>query len=96
MPLSEKIASQHNSYIVKNHYPEGNYRMRKDYSKVEALQKDKKQEAQKDKIVMDGINVILGMPIAMESKVLMIKENYNLSEDIIKSLKNTPNEPISD
>ena len=63
---------------------------------IEVLQKDKKQEAQKDKIVMDGINVILGMPIAMESKVLMIKENYNLSEEIINSLKNTPNEPISD
>jgi HK97 family phage portal protein len=96
MPLAEKIAAKHNNYIVKNHYPEGNYRMRKDYSKVEALQKDKKQEAQKDKIVMDGINVILKMPISMESKILMIKENYNVSEDIIKSLKNTPNEPISD
>ncbi len=96
IPLAAKISSAHNNYIVKNHYPDGDYRMTKDYSKVEALQKDKKQEAQKDKIVMDGINVILGMPIAMESKVLMIKENYNLSEEIINSLKNTPNEPISD
>ena len=96
IPLAAKISAAHNNYIVKNHYPDGDYRMTKDYSKVEALQKDKKQEAQKDKIVMDGINVILGMPIAMESKVLMIKENYNLSEEIINSLKNTPNEPISD
>ena len=96
IPLADKIASKHNNYIVKNHYPEGNYRMRKDYSHVEALQKDKKSEAQKDKIVMDGINVILKMPISNESKVLMIKDNYKLSEEVIKSLNNMPDEPISD
>jgi len=96
MPLANKIAAKHNSYIVKNHYPDGNYRMRKDFSYVEALQKDKKQEAEKDKIVMDGINVILNMPISNESKVLMIKENYKVSEELINSLNTIPNEPISD
>ena len=96
IPLADKIASKHNNYIVKNHYPDGNYRMRKDYSHVEALQKDKKSEAQKDKIVMDGINVILNMPITDESKVLMIKENYKLSEEVINSLKTMPSEPVSD
>lgn len=96
IPLADKIAAKHNNYIVKNHYPDGNYRMRKDYSKVESLQKDKKQEAQKDKIVMDGVNVILNMPISNESKVLMIKDNYKLSEDVINSLKTMPNELISD
>jgi len=96
IPLADKIAAKHNNYIVKNHYPDGNYRMRKDYSKVESLQKDKKQEAQKDKIVMDGVNVILNMPISNESKVLMIKDNYKLSEEVINSLKTMPNEPIQD
>jgi HK97 family phage portal protein len=96
MPLADKIAAKHNNYIVKNHYPDGNYRMRKDFSYVEALQKDKKQEAEKDKIVMDGINVILNMPISNESKVLMIKENYKVSEEVINSLNTIPNEPISD
>jgi HK97 family phage portal protein len=99
IPLAARISAAHNNYIVRNHYPEGNYRMRKDYSKVEALQKDKKQEAQKDKIVMDGINVILKMEIDMDTKVLLIKENYNVSEEIINSLKNTKiitDEPISD
>jgi phage portal protein BeeE len=96
MPLADKIAAKHNNYIVKNHYPEGNYRMRKDFSYVEALQKDKKQEAEKDKIVMDGINVVLNMPIDNESKILMIKENYKVSDEIINSLKAQTNEPISD
>jgi hypothetical protein len=68
--------------------------MRKDFSYVEALQKDKKQEAEKDKIVMDGINVVLNMPIDNESKILMIKENYQVSDEIINSLKAQPNEPI--
>ena len=94
MPLASSVAAKHNNYIVKNHYPDGNYRMRKDFSKVESLQKDKKQEAEKDKIVMEGINVILNMPISNESKVLMIKENYNVSEDIINALNTIPNEPI--
>jgi len=94
MPLADKIAAKHNNYIVKNHYPDGNYRMRKDFSYVEALQKDKKQEAEKDKIVMDGINVVLNMPIDNESKILMIKENYKVSDEIINSLKAQTNEPI--
>jgi len=94
MPLADKIAAKHNNYIVKNHYPDGNYRMRKDFSYVEALQKDKKQEAEKDKIVMDGINVVLNMPIDNESKILMIKENYYVSDEIINSLKAQTNEPI--
>jgi len=96
IPLADKIAAKHNNYIVKNHYPEGNYRMRKDFSYVEALQGDKKQEAEKDKIVMDGINVVLNMPIDNNSKILMIKENYNLSEDVLNSLKAQPDELISD
>ena len=96
MPLADKIAAKHNNYIVKNHYPDGNYRMRKDFSYVEALQKDKKQEAEKDKIVMDGINVVLNMPIDNESKILIIKENYYVSDEIINSLKAQTNEPISD
>lgn len=95
-PLSDKISAKHNNYIVKNHYPDGNYRMRKDFSTVESLQKDKKQEAEKDKIVMEGINVVLNMPIDNESKILMIKENYQVSDEIINSLKSQPDELISD
>ena len=86
MPLADKIAAKHNNYIVNNHYPDGNYRMRKDFSYVEALQKDKKQEAEKDKIVMDGINVVLNMPIPEESKNILIKDNYKVSDEFLSSL----------
>ena len=36
------------------------------------------------------------MPIDNESKILMIKENYKVSDEIINSLKAQTNEPISD
>jgi len=96
MPLADKIASKHNNYIVNTHYPEGDYRMRKDFSNIEALQSDKKQEAEKDKIVMEGVNVVLNMPIDNESKIALLESNYNLSEETINALNNQSNEPISD
>ena len=96
IPLADKIAAKHNTYIVNTHYPEGNYRMRKDFSNIEALQSDKKQEAEKDKIVMEGVNVVLNMPIDNQSKIALLESNYNLSEETINALNNQSNEPISD
>jgi len=96
MPLADKIASKHNKYIVESHYPDGDYRMRKDFSNIEALQSDKKQEAEKDKIVMEGINTVLNMPIDNESKIALLESNYNLTEETINALNNQSNEPISD
>ena len=96
IPLSDKIAAKHTNYIVDNHYPEGNYRMRKDFSNVEALQSDKKSEAEKDKIIMEGVNVVLNMPIDNQSKISLLEGNYDLSEETINALKIQTNEPISD
>lgn len=81
MPLAEKIYSKHNNFIAKNHYPDGSVRMRKDFDNIEALQTDKKQEAEKDKIVMDGVSSIMQMPITTEAKELLLKETYDYSED---------------
>lgn len=94
IPLSDKIAAKHNRFIVDNHYPDGEYRMRKDFSNVEALQSDKKQEAEKDKIVMEGINIVLTMPIDKESKISLLKNNYNLSEETIEALNKQKDESI--
>jgi len=96
VPLSEKIAAKHTNFIAKNHYPEGNYRIRKDFSYVEALQKDKKFEAQKDKIVMDGISTVMKMDISMESKIALLEDKYDLSDEFINALKKENDEPISD
>lgn len=90
MPIAKKIAEKHTNFIAKNHFPDGTVRMRKDFSNIPSLQSDLKQEAEKDKIVMDGVNVVLNMPASTETKQLLLKENYDLSDDIINSLTNEP------
>ena len=89
IPLSNKIAEAHTKFIAKNHFPLQEVRMRQDFSEIEALQADQKTEAEKDKIVLDGINVILGMPISNESKSQLLQDTYpELSEEFIASLTN--------
>jgi len=96
MPIAEKLVTKHNQYIVKNHYPDGNVRLRKDFSGIEALQQDKKMEAEKDKIVMDGVNVVLNMPIDKASKVLMLQETYEISEELAEALIKEPNNTVTE
>jgi len=86
MPWGERLVNSHNQFIVKSHYPDGNVRLRKDYSEVEALQADKKLEAEKDKKVMDGINVVANMPISNDAKTILIKDNYEVSDEFISAL----------
>ena len=81
IPLSNKIAQAHTQYIAKNLMPGQPVRMRQDFKKVEALQKDKQAEAQKDKIEMEGINIILNMPISNEGKKELLISKYNFTED---------------
>ena len=81
IPLSNKVAQAHTQYIVKNHFPGKQVRMRQDFSKVEALQKDKQAEAQKDKTEMEGINIVLNMPISNEGKKELLISKYNFTED---------------
>ena len=81
MPLAEKIYAKHNNFLAKNHYPDGSVRMRKDFSSIEALQTDKKEEADKDKVVMEGVNTILQMPISQEAKELLLVDTYDYSQE---------------
>jgi HK97 family phage portal protein len=81
IPLSDKIGAAHTQFIAKNHYPGGDYRMRQDFSEVEALQSDQKTEAEKDKIVMDGVNVVLNMPISSDAKSNLLVSEYDMTEE---------------
>jgi len=92
IPIAEKIEAKHNQYLVKNIFPEGGYRLRRDFSSVEALQSDQKLEAEKDKIVVEGINTVLSMPTSNEAKAEILKETYNISEELAKSLVAAPND----
>jgi HK97 family phage portal protein len=87
MPIAEKVMAKHNQYLALNHYPDGSVRLRKDFSGVEALQQDKKMEAEKDKIVLDGLNTILSMPVSNDSKKILIQDTYpEMSEEFVDSL----------
>lgn len=86
IPLSEKISAQDTSFIALNHYPDGSRRVRQDFSDIEALQADKKQEAEKDKIVMEGINTVLSMPSSQEGKKQLLINEYGLSDELATSL----------
>lgn len=92
IPLSTKICEHLTKFIAKNHYPDQSYRITKSFESIECLQSDKKLEAEKDKTIMEGINVILSMPIGLEAKSILLKENYDVSEEFIKSLLNNTNE----
>ena len=92
IPIALKIAEKHTNFIAKNHFPDGSVRMRKDFSNIPALQQDMKEEATKDKIIMDGINVVLNMPTGANTKQLILRENYNLSDEVINSLTIETNE----
>ena len=82
IPIAEKIAAKHTNFIAKNHFPDGSVRMRKDFSKIPALQNDLKDEATKDKLVMDGVAVVLNMPITSEAKNTLLVTEYGFSQDI--------------
>lgn len=81
MPLSKKIATADTAFIARAFFPDGSHRMRQDFSQIETLQKDKKAEADKDKVVIDGINVILQMRISTEGKVKLLVEEYGYTEE---------------
>ena len=80
MPMAKKISQKHTNFIAKNLMGDG-YRMRKDFDGIEALQTDKKQEAEKDKIVLDGVSVIMNMPISSEAKSLLLVDSYGFTDE---------------
>lgn len=86
MPLTEMFDAQDTRFIAWNHYPDRSRRIRHDFSKIEALQKDKKAEAEKDKIRMDGINVVLNMPISSEGKRSLLMSDYEMTEEQAKEI----------
>jgi len=80
IPLAKKISDKHTKFIAANLMGPG-YRIRKDFEEIEALQTDKKQEAEKDKIVLDGVNTIVNMPISSEAKSLLLIDSYGFTDE---------------
>ena len=82
IPLSRVLAAKYNRLITKSYFPDGNYRLYQDFENINALQKDKKIEAEKDKLLMESINIVMNMPISLEAKKRILIEEFELSEEI--------------
>lgn len=88
-PLHSEIDHFNKFYVPGwNERDNSNYFIEPDISSIEVLQDDKKLEAEKDKIVMDGINVILNMPISPEGKQKLLIDNYYFDEETAKIITN--------
>lgn len=95
IPISDKVAEPLTRFIAWNHYPAKNVRMRQDFSSIEVLQTNKKEEADKDKVVVDGINVILNMSAPKEVKANLLRELYQINDETISLYLSTINESIA-
>lgn len=78
IPVCNKILADNNKDWLSQWSLRDNkkYSWQLDTSSVEALQADQKIEAEKDKIRMDGVNVILNMPISAEAKANLLQSEY--------------------
>lgn len=83
LPPLENDIDHFNSFFVPgwNARDNANYIVRLDKSSIEALQADQKVEAEKDKTVMDGVSVILNMPISAAGKQLLLVSTYDMTEE---------------
>lgn len=57
------------------------YKLILNTSGVEALQSDQKTEAEKDKITIEGVSVVLNMPISDEGKKQLLVDQYGFTEE---------------
>lgn len=81
LPTLNKILEDINRFWLAPWSEQDNkkYKLTLDTSEVEALQADKKTEAEKDRIRMLGINTILGMTISSDAKAQLLENEYNLN-----------------
>ena len=63
-----------------------NYCLEADISSIEVLQSNQKEEADKDKVNMEGVNIVLNMPIGNEAKIQILKETYDVSQELANIL----------
>jgi len=86
IPKSALLDEKHTRFIARNHFKKGNVRMRKDFSHIPALQKNKKEEAETDKIIASGVKTIMETPTSPAGKSVMLRRLYDLSDEEIKAI----------
>lgn len=67
-----------------------------DTSSVEALQADQKEEAEKDKAYIDGIEKVINLPISQEGKINLLVSTFGMSEEMAREVSNTQNNGLTE
>ena len=61
-----------------------------DVESIAALQSDKKKEAEKDKVKMEGLNVLMMMPLSEEARVSLLVSEFGYTEEDAKVIATKP------
>jgi len=91
LPVNNKILQDINNGWLAQYSLRDNkrYRIIQDTSSIEALQADQKEEADKDKANMEGVNTVLNMPITDEAKSRLLQITYGYTEEIANEIAQT-------
>tara|TARA_R110000737_G_scaffold297363_1_gene304073 strand:- start:411 stop:1724 length:1314 start_codon:yes stop_codon:yes gene_type:complete len=83
IPNLEKLVGNFNSDITKPYNLKNNTKLKVivDTSEIEALQKNQKELADKNKVNADGISVVLNMPTDASGKIETLMSVYSYDED---------------
>jgi HK97 family phage portal protein len=87
IPFNNKIVSYLNTFVTANHNrvqgltKSNGYEIVFDTSHIQELQKDKKVEAEKNKIVIEGITSLVSSNMSDDAKVMMLTKLYEVEED---------------
>lgn len=84
--LNKVLADINNNWLSQFNEGKVKYSLQLDTSGIEALQTDQKEEADKDKTVLEGVTSILNMNTSVEGKILLLIETYGYSEEMAKVL----------
>ena len=83
LPLDRRVLSKYNSTVVQDWSKRDNknYTVVQDLEHIGALHEDEKQKAEKDKITMEGVAVVLGMPISSEAKASLLSDQFEFTTE---------------
>ena len=83
IPYNKRLVDYLNRFVVPTHSAVDNkqYEIVYDVSHIEELQKDKKTEAEKNNLIIQGVSSIVSSSMSDEAKVLMLTKLYDIDEN---------------
>lgn len=83
IPFNTRVISALNRFLVPSFAEADNrdYKIKLDTSDIEALQQNQKEKAEKNKVVIEGVNAILTSAMTEEGKAMMLSKLYDIQED---------------